>query len=120
MRNKTKKQKQEQKQGISDYILSALKIKPYIFDSWAPDNITKLDDGLEFSVSGFLHTGKVRIRYDAGMDDFTVFLLKDDKIFDRTDNVYVNELMNLIDSKVECNVSHEEYRKMVMEKYNIQ
>lgn len=120
MRNKTKKKtKTEQKKGIGDYILDALNTKTCVFQSWAPDNIRKLDDGLEFSVSGFLHTGKVRILYNEGMDDFTVFIMKDDEIIDRTDFVYVDELMNLVDSKVECNVSPDEYRKMVMDAYNI-
>ena len=120
MRNKTKKKtKTEQKKDIGDYILDALKVKPSVFHSWAPANIKKLDDGLEFSVSGFLHTGNVKIRYDSGMDDFTVFIIKDDKIIDRTDGVYVDELMHLIDTKVECNVSPDEYRKMVMDAYNI-
>lgn len=111
------KKKNQKTTEMSDYILSILQSNKPVFDSWGHDNNVKLENGLQFDVNGFIFQGQVKIVYDEGMDDFTVFLIKDGKITDRTDGVYLDNLVDVIDQKVECNVSKDEYRDMVLNHY---
>ena len=112
--------KANNKMEMSDYILTILNAKRYIFNSWGHDKAVAINNGLQFDVRGFIFQGTVKIVYNEGMDDFTVFLIKNGKITDRIDGVYIDNLVDVIDHKVECNVSKDEYRDMVLNHYNIQ
>ena len=104
---------------ISDYILEILHTKPYIFDSWGPDNIQETDDGIKFSVSGFLHQGEVEITYDDAFDAFDVNIIKDGNKVKTVEGVYFDELVNVVDGLVEFDGDKQKYHDLVVGKYNI-
>lgn len=75
-------------------------------------SVRTLSNGTEFHVQGFKLTGYVKVEYDEGSDTFTVTLTPDEnkgnmKIIE---NVYLDNLISVIDENVEyC----ENYETMV-------
>lgn len=68
---------------------------------------------LIFSVSGFLHKGKLKVRLE-GNDTYTIFLLKRNGEEKSSHTmIYCDEIGERIDQLVECNTSKEEYTKLV-------
>ena len=62
------------------------------------------DDALEFNVQGFIHTGNVRIVYIEGADLFQVSLYDEyGNETKRIDDVYLDNLAEVIDLNVENN-----------------
>ena len=76
-----------------------------------------IDNGLRFSVEGYLHTGKVEVVYDEGYDTFIVRILKKDgSIKKEVQDVYVDGLVDAIDRMVErC----DDYENRVKKNYGL-
>ena len=84
------------------YILQILHAQPIVVFSWGFHNAQALPNGLKFSVDGYLHQGKVEVLYDEGADLFIVNTLNaDDSIKQQSTEVYLDCLVNVIDSMVE-------------------
>ena len=104
---------------LAKYIWSILKSKPPVLMSWGVDldTIKVIDRGLKFHVQGFLLTGNVVIVYNEGTDYFDVTFHRDGspeevRIYN---NVALDGLVDLIDSKVE---KTDEYEKRVSDTYD--
>lgn len=73
--------------------------------SWGidPRTFRTTDNGVQFHVQGFKHTGIVEITYDEGSDYFIVAFIKDDNPTERetVENVAFDELVDIIDRHVE-------------------
>lgn len=105
--------------NISQYIKKILYSDNTTIESWGICNIHPIENGLEFSVNGFIHQGEVRVIYNEQMDDFTILIVKDGKIINRTDGIFFDELVETIDHYVEFDGDEEKYRKMVMSVYGL-
>jgi len=87
---------------MAKYIISILRCQAGIVMSWGFHNAVALRNGLGFRVQGFLFTGIVRVLYDEGSDTFTVRLEKrDGSLFKERQDVYFDELVDVIDRLVE-------------------
>lgn len=66
-------------------------------------SVRTLSNGTEFHVQGFKMTGYVKVEYDEGSDTFTVTLTPDDNLKNRItiENVYLDNLISVIDENVE-------------------
>ena len=87
---------------MAEYILSILRSRAAIVMSWGFNNCVALRNGLAFYVQGFLFTGVVKVLYEESSDTFNVRLEKKDGTFckERQD-VYIEELVDVIDVMVE-------------------
>lgn len=60
------------------------------------------NEGLIFNVNGFKHKGCVKVVYNEGMDLFAVILLdKQNNELQRIEDVYFDQLVDVIDEAVE-------------------
>ena len=101
---------------MAGYILEIFRYYPAVVMSWGIDldtirPITDSSDryGVEFSVNGFKHQGKVQILYDDGSDTFMYHLLDgSDKITATRECIFVDNLVPSIDADVEKVENYEE------------
>lgn len=106
----------DQQLRMAKYILELMRYYPAIVMSWGIDNKsyriaedTEGRCGLEFSVRGFKHKGKVQILYDDGSDTFLYHLLDgSDKITATRECIFVDNLVPSIDADVEKVENYEE------------
>ena len=70
------------------------------FCSWGARYCNYFDKGLLLLVNGHLFTGGVFITL-AGNDTFTIYYIKDRKVVDQIANIYIEDLIDTIDIKVE-------------------
>lgn len=102
---------------MARYIWSIIANDPSLPMSWGVDleSLECTDDALEFHVQGFLHTGNVRIVYIEGADVFQVSLYDDEgNETKRIDDVYLDNLAEVIDLNVENN-KVDDYNAKVMD-----
>lgn len=70
--------------------------------SWGTHNLVAIENGLRFSVQGYLHKGKVEVVYNEGEDLFEIRLLRPDGSIKRVEEgVYLDCLIEVIDGLVE-------------------
>jgi hypothetical protein len=102
-------------ENMANYILSVLKSSPIILMSWGAQLFKKLEDnkGLSMIVNGFIYQGKVSIIYNEGNDSFDVMIGNTEH-----NHIYVDMLVEFIDSAVEKNVNDEQYKKNVRNFYD--
>lgn len=87
---------------MAKYILSILRTQPIVVFSWGFHNAHPIRNGLRFSVNGYLHQGDVEVIYNEGADLFVVNVLNaDGTIKQQEEDVYLDCLVNVIDSMVE-------------------
>ena len=99
---------------MAEYILQILKAQLMVVFSWGFHRPTRLPDnkGLAFRVNGFKYQGRVAVEYDEGKDLFDV-VVGDERITD----VYIENLVDVIDSAVERTTDYED---RVKQYYNLQ
>lgn len=92
---------------MAEYILSILRSQLMVMWSWGFNTPTRLsnDQGLAFKVQGYKYKGWVEVVYEEGLDTFTVILKKTGK---KVEDVYFDELVNVIDGLVERTADYEE------------
>lgn len=100
----------------AEYILSIIRSGGPVTWSWGPKSFQAMAykgmAALYFSVSGFLHKGKVIVALNAGADCFEVYCIdKKENVVALMDDVYFNELVEVIDRLVERGDSDTEYGK---------
>ena len=89
---------------LARYIWSILKTQISVLLSWGIElsNIKPIRDGLEFHVEGFIHKGKVKVVWNEGRDLFEITLVDElGVIVKRIEDIYLDELVNIIDRNVE-------------------
>lgn len=99
------------------YIWSIIAHNPSLPMSWGVDleSLECTDKALEFHVQGFIHTGNVRIVYIEGAGLFQVSLYDEDgNETKRIDDVYLDNLAEVIDLNVENN-KVDDYNAKVMD-----
>ncbi|MBD5331049.1 MAG: hypothetical protein HDS00_04000 [Bacteroides sp.] len=98
---------------MAEYILSILRSQLMVMWSWGFTSSTRLSDnrGLAFKVHGFKYKGWIEVVYDEGLDTFSVILKKTGKT---VEDVYFDELVNVIDSLVERT---DDYQERVNKEY---
>ncbi len=98
---------------MAEYILSILRSQLMVMWSWGFNSPTRMaeDRGLAFMVQGYKYKGWVEVVYEEGLDTFTVILRKTGL---KVEDVYFDELVNVIDGLVERTA---DYEKRVKEDY---
>ena len=87
---------------MAKYILQILRTQPIVVFSWGFHGDYAISNGLRFSVNGYLHQGDVEVIYNEGADLFVVNTLNaDGTIKQQEEDVYLDCLVNVIDSMVE-------------------
>ena len=88
---------------MDKYILEILKSDPIVFMSWGCNELSKLENGLQFKVNGFKHKGIVQIVYNEGADLFEVILVneQDNTEIEKITGIYLDELVEVIDHSIE-------------------
>lgn len=101
---------------MANYILSILRTDLNIVWSWGFNSPKPMQRGLAFKVQGFLHKGWVLVEYNAGSDLFNVKLLSNQlEEVKFIENIYVDQLIDVIDDMVEC---CENYEQRVKDEYS--
>lgn len=105
---------------MAEYIFSIFRTQLMVVFSWGFHRPTALPDdgGLAFKVDGFKHRGWVFVKYNEGKDLFDIELRGNDMtIISVIEDVYFDQLVNVIDYAVERT---DDYEKQVKRSYNIQ
>lgn len=88
--------------SMAIYILGIFKHYLGIILSWGFHNPVAVENGLHFSVRGYLHKGEVEILYDEGTDLFVVRLFNPDGcVKHEEEGIYLDNLVDVIDGLVE-------------------
>ena len=88
---------------------------PVIF-SWGFNSPIGLENGLRFSVNGFKHKGNVAVRYNEGLDLFDIEILTfENEVIESIDGVYFDQLIEVIDNRVEL---MDNYDQAVKDEYS--
>ena len=104
---------------MAEYIMMILKSRLTIMCSWGCCKYTAIQDGLMFHVQGYLLNGWVKIVYNEGTDAFDVsFLNNAKKVIKKVEEVYLDNLVDVIDYNVEKDGSFN-YEQRVKEQYSI-
>ncbi len=99
---------------MADYILKIIHSGGPVTWSWGPAVFRPVEyngmAALRFTVNGFIHKGDVVVAYNRGADTFEVYCLdRNDAVVSSKDDVYFDELIDVIDGLVERQCSDEEY-----------
>ena len=103
---------------IAQYIYSILKSQINIMWIWGFNNPRSLpnNEGIIFKVQGFKHKGYVAVVYNVGKDLFDVILYNNQMtIKEKIEDVYFDELVNVIDCAVE---KVNDYENRVKQEYS--
>ena len=103
---------------MADYILRILRSQLMVIFSWGFHNPIALSDnqGLRFNVQGFKFKGVVEIIYNEGWDLFDIRFIKNCKVVDTIEEIYLDSLVDVIDDYVERTPN---YNQRVKEQYSI-
>ena len=101
---------------MANYIISIFKTDLPVIMSWGFTRPIGIENGLRFSVNGFKHKGNVVVRYNEGMDLFDVEIItSENEVIETIDGVYVDQLIEVIDNRVEL---VENYDQAVKNEYS--
>jgi hypothetical protein len=100
---------------MTSYILNRLTRQKWVVFSWGFNSPVAINNGLIFSVNGFVHKGLVEIVYNEGTDYFDIKLIKKNESSITIPDVAYDKLIEVIDTHVE-RVS--DYEKRVKKEYS--
>lgn len=83
------------------YIMNILHSQVMVMWSWGFHNPVAIENGLRFLVQGFKFKGTVQVLYCEGKDLFSVSLIKNGKEVKTIEDVYIDNLVQVIDEAVE-------------------
>lgn len=86
---------------MTNYIMQILRSQLMVVFSWGFNTPTAIANGLRFKVQGFKFSGTVEVIYNEGADLFDVKLIKNDKVVELVEGVYLDTLVDVIDCRVE-------------------
>lgn len=84
--------------------------------SWGFNAPTAIANGLRFKVQGFKFKGTVEVVYNEGTDLFEVKLIKNGKVVETVEDVYLDSLVDVIDYRVE---KVDNYKERIEAEYSI-
>lgn len=100
---------------MAKYILQILSSQPIVVFSWGFHRAYPINNGLRFSVNGYLHKGEVEVVYNEGADLFVVNTFNNDgTIKQQETDVYLDCLVRVIDGLVE---RIDNYKEKVLTEY---
>lgn len=105
---------------IARYILSIFKTNPNVICSWGFRSPYVVKNGVRFHVNGFQHRGWCEVVYDEGRDTFTfsTYGIRGNIKY-VVEDVYFDNLVEVIDSAVETGkMNDEQYKERVSEWMN--
>ena len=101
---------------IANYIYSIISNRKMVMWSWGFHKPRAIKDGLTFHVNGFIHVGNVTVLYNEAKDLFQIILTDIDNVeTKRYEDIYVDQLINVIDEAVERTT---DYQTRVKRIYN--
>lgn len=104
---------------MAEYIMVILKSRITIMWSWGCRTFVALNEGLMWHVQGYLLNGWVKVLYNEGTDAFDVYFLNNRKeLVKKVEEVYLNNLVDVIDYNVEKDGSFD-YDQRVKQQYSI-
>ena len=104
---------------MAEYIMVILESRWQIMWSWGCRNFIAIEEGLMWHVQGYLLNGWVKVVYNYGTDAFDVYFLNNSKKVIKTVNeVYLDNLVDVIDYNVETDGSFD-YKKRVKQQYSL-
>lgn len=83
------------------YIMRVLKSQLMVVWSWGFNSPKAIANGLRFKVQGFKFKGTVEVVYNEGTDLFDISFVKRGEIVEVVEGIYIDQLVNVIDSQVE-------------------
>jgi hypothetical protein len=102
---------------IARYIYRILRSNPIIMMSWGFHDAYAVEDGLRFSVDGYIHSGSVQVKYNAGTDSFDVSTFnRDGSTKNHIEDIYLDCLVPTIDGMVERTP---DYKERVKKQYSL-
>lgn len=101
---------------MATYIMDCLKAQIWIVFSWGFHSPIAIKNGLRFSVNGFIFKGIVEVVYNEGTDLFDIKLIKKNEVIITLQDVYIDELIEVIDNHVE---KVDDYNQRVKKEYSI-
>jgi type IV secretory pathway VirB6-like protein len=87
--------------NMTNYIMQILRSQLMVVFSWGFNTPTAIANGLRFKVQGFKFSGTVDVVYNESADLFDVKLIKNDKVVELVEGVYLDTLVDVIDCRVE-------------------
>lgn len=103
---------------MAEYIIVIMKSRWQIMCSWGCRSFIALNEGLMWHVQGYLFNGWVKVLYNYGTDAFDVFFLTNKKeLVKKVEEVYLDNLVDVIDYNVEKDGSFD-YNQKVKEQYS--
>lgn len=104
--------------SMAKYILRILRSQLMVMFSWGFNHPVALpnNEGVRFNVQGYKFKGVVEVVYDEGWDLFIVRFIKDGKVIDTIEEVYLDSLVQVIDDYVE---KTPDYAQRVRAQYSI-
>jgi hypothetical protein len=101
---------------MAKYIIRILRSQLMVMWSWGFNSPVAIENGLRFKVQGFKFKGIVEVVYNEGWDLFDVRFIKDGKVIETIEGVYIDGLVQVIDDYVE---KTSDYEQRVREEYHL-
>ena len=101
---------------MAEYIMQIFRAYAMVVFSWGFNTPTAIANGLRFKVQGFKFKGTVEVEYNEGTDLFDVRLIKNGKVVETIEDVYLDSLVDVIDNHVE---KVDNYKQKVINTYSI-
>ena len=101
---------------MANYIMQIFRAYAMVVFSWGFNTPTAIANGLRFKVQGFKFKGTVEVVYNEGTDLFELKLIKNGKVVETVEDVYLDSLVDVIDYRVE---KVDNYKQRVIKTYSI-
>lgn len=101
---------------MANYIMQIFRAYITIVWSWGFNGPTAIQNGLRFKVQGFKFKGTIEVVYNEGTDLFYVKLIKNGKVVETVEDVYLDSLVDVIDYRVE---KVDNYKQRVEAEYSL-
>lgn len=101
---------------MANYIMKILRSYAMVVFSWGFNSPIAIANGLRFKVQGFKFKGSVEVEYNEVTDLFNVRLIKNGKVVELIEDVYLDSLVDVIDYRVE---KVDNYKQRVINTYSI-
>jgi hypothetical protein len=103
---------------ITRYIMDCLTRQKIILFSWGFHKPIAIENGLQFSVNGFIFKGIVKIVYNEGTDLFDIKLINVNGCLGLIPDVFLDELIDVLDRHIGKDESDENYKNRVRQEYS--
>lgn len=103
---------------MARYILDCLTRQKIVLFSWGFHKAIALENGLRFSVNGFIFKGIVNVIYNEGTDLFDIKLININKAPIIISDVPIDMLIDTLDTLIEKNENDKNYKERVKQEYD--